>query len=106
MPGVRVTSGRLTAAWLVLRTLEKLGGQAEGSEVLSYARRSSLRGGGLPLQDGVRLAREGGFLIDRAGTFAIQPLGTRVLGLGTEDEPTSAVLRLFVTVLFLRDPPT
>lgn len=106
MPSVRVTPGRLTAAWLVLRTLEKLGGQAEASEVISYARRSSLRGGGLPVQDGVRLAREGGFLLDRAGTFALQPLGTRALGLGDEDEPSGAVLRLFVTVLFLRDPPT
>jgi hypothetical protein len=106
MPSVRMTRGRLTAAWLVLRTLEKLGGQAEASEVMSYARRSSLRGGGLPLQDGARLAREGGFVFERAGVYAMQPLGQRALGLGAEDEPTGAVLRLFVTVLLLRDPPT
>ena len=106
MPSVRVTRGRLTATWHVLRTLEKLGGQAEASDVISFARRSSLRGGGLPLQDGVRLAREGNFLLDRAGTFALQPLGVRALGLGQEDEPSQDVLRLFVTVLLLRDPPT
>lgn len=106
MPSVRVTRGRLTAAWLVLRTLEKLGGQAEASEVMSYARRSSLRGGGLPLPDGVRLALEGGFVLERAGTFALLPLGQRALGLGTEDEPAAPALRLLVTVLLLRDPPT
>lgn len=106
MPSVRVTRGRLTATWLVLRTLEKLGGQAEASEVMSYARRSSLRGGGLPLQDGARLAREGAFIVESAGTYAVQPLGQRALDLGAEDEPSSEVLRLFVTVLLLRDPPT
>jgi hypothetical protein len=106
MPSVRVTRGRLTATWLVLRTLEKLGGQAEASEVLSYARRSSLRGGGLPLQDGARVAREGGFFMERAGIYAMQPLGQRALDLGVEDEPSSSVLRLLVTVLLLRDPPT
>lgn len=106
MPTVRVTRGRLTATWLVLRTVEKIGGQAEASEVMSYARRSSLRGGGLPLQDGARLAREGGFIVERTGTYALQPLGQRALDLGVEDEPSSQVLRLFVTVLLLRDPPT
>lgn len=105
MPSVRVTRGRLTATWLLLRTVEKLGGQAEAPDVLSYARRSSLRGGGLPLQDGVRLAREGGFLLERAGTFALQPLGRWALRLGSEDEPSIAAVRLFVTVLLLRDPP-
>jgi hypothetical protein len=106
MPTVRFTRGRLTATWLVLRTLEKIGGQAEASEVMSYARRSSLRGGGLPLQDGARLAREGGFVVERAGIYALQPLGQRALELGSEDEPSHQVLRLFVTVLLLRDPPT
>lgn len=105
MPGVRMTRGRLTAAWLVLRTLDKLGGQAEASEVMGYARRSSLRGGGLPLHDGARLACEGGFIVERAGLYAMRPLGERALGLGVEDEPTSSVLRLFVKVLLLRDPP-
>lgn len=106
MPSVRLTRGRLTALWLVLRSLEKLGGQAGGPEVIRYARRSSLRAGGLPLQDGVRLAREGDFILDNADVFALRPLGVRALDLGSEDEPSPAVTRLFVTVLLLRHPPS
>jgi hypothetical protein len=106
MPSVRVTRGRLTASWLLLRTLQKLGGSAEASDALAYARRSSMRAGGLPIHDGVRLAREGGFILERAGSFELAPLGERALQLGTEDEPSRDVLRLFVSVLLLRDPPT
>jgi hypothetical protein len=106
MPSVRITGGRVTASWLLLRTLDKLGGHAEASDVLSYARRSSMRAGGLPLQDGVRLAQEGGFILERTGTFELTALGKGALQLGNEDEPSRDVIRLFVSVLLLRDPPT
>jgi Domain of unknown function (DUF3883) len=106
MASVRVTRGRLTALWLVLRTLEKLGGQAAASEVQVYARRSALRGGGLPIIDGVRLACEGRFMIERMGVFTLEPLGHRALRLADDDEPPAPVLRLFVSVLLLAEPPT
>lgn len=105
MASVRVTRGRLTALWLVLRTLDKLGQQAEVSDVQMYARRSALRGGGLPIGDGVRLAREGRFVTERAGVVALEPLGRRALQLSCEDEPPESVLRLFISVLLLADPP-
>jgi hypothetical protein len=106
MASVRVTRGRLTAVWLVLRTLEKLGGRAQTSEVEMYARRSALRGGGLPISDGVRLARDGRFVIERTDSLALGPLGRRALQLSDDDEPPMAVLRLFVSVLLLAEPPT
>lgn len=105
MPSVRVTRGRLTALWLVLRAVGKLGGQAESSEVLLYARRSGLRGGGLPVRDGMRLAREGSFVVERGGVLGLADLGDRALALADQDEPPPEAVRLFISVLFLGDPP-
>jgi hypothetical protein len=106
MPSVRLTRGRLTALWLMLQTLGELGGGAEVSDLRASARRSALRAGGLPISDGLKLAREGGFVFESAGTCALEPLGERALGMSYEEEPPPEVLRLFVTVLFLRRPPT
>jgi hypothetical protein len=106
MPGVRISRGRLTSLWLVLRTLARLAGRAEVSDVMSMARSSGLRAGGLPVGDGLALAREGGFLMESAGVLVLGPLGTRALELGDQDEPTAEVLRLFLAVLLLRSPPT
>lgn len=105
MPSVRLTPGRLTALWLVLQTLAELGGRAELSDLRASARRSALRAGGLPVPDGLKLAREGGFIFESAGTCVLEALGERALATSDEDEPPPEVLRLFITVLFLRRPP-
>lgn len=105
MPSVRLTPGRLTALWLVLQTLAELGGRAELSDVRASARRSALRAGGLPVPDGLKLAREGGFVFESAGVCALEALGERALAMSDEEEPPPQVLRLFITVLFLRRPP-
>jgi hypothetical protein len=105
MPSVPITRGRLTALWLLLRSADKLGGRTEVSELMAYAQRSSLRAGGLPISDGLRLARGGGFLFERAGTVDITELGSQALLRGFEDEPVAEVIRLFISVLLLRDPP-
>jgi len=103
---VSVTPGRLTSLWHILRCLDKLGGRVERGELLDYASRSSLRSGGLPVVDGLRLAREGRFVSESAGTVDIAPFGQHALRLEDEDEPGAEVRRLFVSVLLLRDPPT
>jgi hypothetical protein len=105
MPSVRLTPGRLTALWLVLQTLRDLGGRAEVSDLRAAARRSGLRAGGLPVPDGLQLAREGGFIVESAGVCVLETLGERALSLSGEEEPPPEVLRLFITVLFLRRPP-
>lgn len=105
MPSVRLTPGRLTALWLVLQTLAEFGGSAELSDLRAAARRSALRAGGLPIADGLTLAREGGFVSLSGGVCTLEPLGGRVLGISDEEEPPPEALRLFITVLFLRLPP-
>lgn len=105
MPSARLTPGRLTALWLILQTLNELGGRAETSDLRATARRSALRAGGLPVPDGLSLAREGGFLHESAGTCALEPLGERALAMSDAEEPPAEVRRLFITVLFLRRPP-
>lgn len=106
MASVRLTPGRLTALWLALQTLAELGGSAELSDLQATARRSSLRAGGLPIPDGLKLAYEGDFISeDTAGICALGSLGKQALGMSDEEEPPPEVLQLFVTVLFLRLPP-
>lgn len=105
MAAAPLTRGRLTALWLLLQALEKLGGRAEVADLMAFARRSSLRGGGLPLTDGAKLARQGGFVVERGGTVDLAPLGTRALALSSDDEPPSQVMRLFLSVLVLAEPP-
>lgn len=104
MPSARLTAGRLTALWLVLRSLDKLGGRAVSGDLIAYASRSSLRSGGLPVRDGLRLALEGG-LVRQLQQLELSQLGRAALSLGTEDEPSSEVRRFFVSVLLLSDPP-
>jgi hypothetical protein len=105
MASVALTPGRLTALWLVLRTTKKLGSAAEIDEIRGYAARSSLRSGALPVADGVRLAREGGFLCEHGSRVTLGHLGYQALALADEDEPPQEARRLFMSVLLLRDPP-
>jgi hypothetical protein len=105
MPSVRLSPGRLTALWLVLRTLDSIGGRASARELHSYASMNSLRSGALPISDGVALAVEGGFAVSDATQLDLAPLGRRALSMAQEDEPTDDLRRLFLSVLLLRDPP-
>jgi Domain of unknown function (DUF3883) len=100
----RFTPGRFTALWVVLRSVEKLGGTADREELLSFARRDGLRCGGLPIKDGYQLAVLGGFLHEAERVTATE-LGREALGRGAEDEPSQEVLRLFASALFLKHPP-
>lgn len=106
MPSVSLTAGRITACWFALRSLHRLGGRASRSDLLAFASRSSLRSGGLPIRDGIRLATEGGLVDELHDGLELTGLGTGALGLGTEDEPTPSARRFLVTRLLLADPPT
>jgi uncharacterized protein DUF3883 len=91
--------------WLALRTVEKFGGRCAESEALPYARRSGLRGGGLPTGEGFTLAVQGGFLSKTGGEFELSLLGHRVLALGIEDDPPPEAIKLLISVLILALPP-
>jgi hypothetical protein len=105
MPSVALSSGRLTALWLVLRSLDRLGGTATGVELTSFASRSALRSGALPIRDGMQLAREGRLVEDRAQSIELTDLGRGALALGVEDDPSPEARRFFLSVLLLSDPP-
>lgn len=100
----KLTKGRLTALWVVLRSANKLGKVVDHAELISFARRSGLRGGGLPISDGFELAILGGFLSGK-DTLALSMLGADVLSRCSEEEPSPEVLRMFLSVLLLRYPP-
>jgi hypothetical protein len=95
----------LTALWLVLRSLAKLGESATEDDLLGFAGRSGLRAGGLPIRDGYRLANVGGF-VEGKEVVRLTPLGHEALSRGEEDEPSKDALRVFLSVLTLRYPPS
>ena len=102
---MRISPGRLTALWVVLRALRSLGGEAELTELRRHAARTSLRSGGLPISDGLTLALAGTFATRSRDDLTLSALGREALALGEEDEPSNAARRLFVSVLLLREPP-
>lgn len=101
-----LSAGRITACWFTLRCLDRLGGRANRADLLSHASRSSLRSGGLPIRDGIRLAVEGGLIDDQPDHLQMNAIGRDALALGVEDEPTPEVRRFLVSRLLLADPPT
>lgn len=105
MPSVSLSVGRITACWFALRSLERLGGQATRGDLLAYASRSSLRSGGLPIRDGMRLAIEGGLVEESKDRLHITEVGSTALAIANEDEPTPRARRFLVTRLLLADPP-
>lgn len=105
MPAIPLTAGRVTALWLVLRSLDKLGGNAAPAELKGYASRSSLRLGALPISDGVLLALQGRLIQDHLQRYELTGLGCAALALGREDEPSPDVRRFLLSVLLLTDPP-
>jgi hypothetical protein len=97
--------GRITVMWLILRTLSKFGQRAGKTEVISFASRSSLRSGGLPIKDGYNLALIGGFVAEKDEHCWPTDIGLTALGLCDEDEPDRKVRNLLVATLILRRPP-
>jgi len=72
---------------------------------VTHASRSSLRSGGLPIRDGIRLAIEGALVDQERDRLRLTEAGSAALALASEDEPTPAARRFLVTRLLLADPP-
>lgn len=101
---MRLTAGRVTAIWLVLHSLRRLGGKATQADLMAYAKRSGLRAGGLPIRDGYSLCLKYG-LIQKEDPLEISTLGSEVVALGQDEEPTTEVIRVLVSIIFLKSPP-
>lgn len=102
---ISLTPGRITALWLVLRSVEKLGGESSRSDLMRVASRSSLRSGGLPISDGLQLGLRGKFVRQSGEHLSLTEFGRGVLALAAEDEPPQEARRVFLSVLLLSDPP-
>jgi len=100
----KLTRGRLTAAWVVLKSAEKLGRVVNRAELVSFARKSGLRAGGLPIGDGLQLAELGEF-VSGDDVLSVTGLGSDILSRCGEEEPSPEVLRIFLSVFLLRFPP-
>lgn len=100
----KLTRGRLTATWVVLKSAERLGKVVNRAELVSFARKSGLRAGGLPITDGLQLAELGEFL-SGDDVLSLTGLGSDVLSRCGEEEPSPEVLRVFLSVFLLRFPP-
>jgi hypothetical protein len=87
----------------VLRSAAKLGDIADRDELISFARKSGLRAGGLPITDGYDLAVLGGLL--RADHPTLSEFGLDILSRCLEEEPSPEVLRVFLSIFLLRHPP-
>lgn len=105
MPSVSLSAGRITACWFIIRSLDRLGGSATQAELLKSASRTSLRSGGLPVRDGIRLAVEGALANASQDRIQLTEVGSAALMLAREDEPTPEARRFLVTRLLLADPP-
>lgn len=101
----RLSPGRLTATWLVLRVADRLGGRIPREVLRRDASRSSLRSGGLPISDGMRLAVAGGLLAVIENDVALTGRARRLLTLGSEDEPEQEARQAMASLLLLNDPP-
>jgi hypothetical protein len=89
---------------VVLKSAEKLGRVVNKAELVSFARKSGLRAGGLPIGDGLQLAELGEFL-SGDDVLSITGLGSDILSRCGEEEPSPEVLRVFLSVFLLRFPP-
>lgn len=103
-----LTAGRITALWGLIRLCGRLEGQTgvPAESLLRLAQQSSMRGGGLPFEDGYQLALSGRFLERSAGMIQLTPTGKSALALNAGDEPSAAATRFITERLLLLEPPS
>jgi hypothetical protein len=93
-----ITPGRITSLWLVLRGADKYPG-VRRDEIERIASATSLRGGGLPIDDGIELAEVGGFLEFTTGLSKLSSDGEKIISLSEKEEPTPLVIRRIAVLL-------
>ncbi len=95
-----LSPGRITALWLVLRSVSTMGPTSRDT-VVKFARSSSLRAAGLPISDGCGLAIAGHLVEFHNGRMSLGPLGEEAMRLCDEDEPSDEARVFLVTTLML-----
>jgi len=75
------------------------------SDLLQIVGNTSLRGGGLPINDGFELSKFGGFIITEREKVAITSLGKEITSLWDKEEPNSLVIRKLLLPLVIKIMP-
>ena len=73
---------------------------------MKIACETSLRGGALPIKDGLLLAVVGNFIIKKNGSYSLNENGKRIVSLSKNEEPTAKVLRELLLPLILKIAPS
>lgn len=99
-----ITPGRITAVWLVLQVARKYQ-RATRSEIEAIASATSLRGGGLPISEGLALAELIGYLKFLENCPRLSSDGWHLSQLSDSEEPSPLVVREIALLLAKRIRP-
>ena len=99
-----VTPGRITCVWLIVRALKDYG-ELQQDQIIQMAGNTSLRGGGLPLSDGITLAEMAGFIERLGHSYRITESGSMLLSMCESEEPSLEVVRNVLLSLAIKTTP-
>lgn len=74
--------------------------------LMKIACETSLRGGALPIKDGLLLAVVGNFIIKKDGSYSLNENGKRIVSLSKNEEPNAKILRELLLPLILKIAPS
>ena len=100
-----ITPGRITSLWVILRTVARYPGISR-DETAKIASATSLRGGGLPIRDGLQLAELAGYIDFHQDRSRTSTQGQQLLSVSERDEPTPYVIREIALTLVNRIQPS
>jgi len=96
-----ITPGRITAIWRILTITARCDSLSQ-SELVQIAKNTSLRGGGLPVEDGVHLALSSELIVHTNDQIYLSDLGKEIVSLSDQDEPNICVFRKILQKLVLK----
>lgn len=102
---ITISPGRITALWIVLRTASKYD-EITFSDLFSIAKNTSLRGGGLPIDDGIKIGIAVGFLVLQNDVIKIHSSGQKIVLSWDGEEPNQLILRELLLHLVLKLKPS
>ena len=99
-----ISPGRITALWVVLRTTSKHE-KISLKNLSSIAKNTSLRGGGLPIDDGIDIGINAGLLYIKNKTIRIQKNGKDIVDSWDKEEPNKKIIRELLKIIVINSKP-
>lgn len=100
----QISSGKVTALWRILRVVRKYKNIPE-NDLLQIAKNTSLRGGGLPIDQGMKLASIGRFVTVENKKVDITALGQKIVSIYDNEEPNPKAIRELLLPLIIETMP-